>query len=262
MRSESSLGPALLALALLAATGCSGMPLRSRFQLLDPAEQKAFIATYPELSEAERRRLEDGGYPKKLTPQQESRISDRIASLDIEASPSAESYSKEKTVILKAWLRYEDGRRADATRDVTWSVQPGFARLDGNELLLECAHSDVEVSAEFFGQRTGRRTFRIRKPLEEIEIRQDQAFSGFNVDGIARVLLQAFCQDRSSSDVSCQATWKSRSPAIEIAGCGYVRVRDPELLAKDPAVNVEATYGGLKSARKLRFTPTRAVPAR
>lgn len=237
------------------AMACSTPSFKDRFPHLDPSDREAFVARYPELTEHERERLESGGYPKKLAGEEAAGKSDRIAALEIHASPDSAVYRDELRIQLQASLKYEDGRSADATRDVIWTVEPRLARIEEHTLVPGCSASDLEVSADFFGQRAGQRTFRIRRPIQGLELRRDEAFSGFSRDAIARFLLQAHCRDGSSSEVSCHTTWRSRSPTVEITGCGYVRVLDPEALRRAPAVELEAEYGGRRIRQTIRLTP-------
>jgi hypothetical protein len=256
--------------ALLALTACiTGRP-RAPAPLPGDADfKRAFLANYPELTPEQRAQmLEEPGQWRALltswnllahfcaqpTPRQRMEFVGttdnhtfrdlRIVIADTAPEPA-----------LKAVLVYRDGRETDVTRDVKWNVEPKLGHVETSEggvprLATACMASDLQVSADFYGQRTGTLWIPVHKELTQLEIRGMESTEN-------GVRLIAWCADGESSDVSCQADWTIQSEAYEIHGCGELRRKSPfDPNAKDTEPTnavIRAAYGELQTAKTLRL---------
>ena len=245
------LSPLILLICLWAAGGCSTPPLRERWSDLTSEERKSFLAHYPEFSPGERDRIESGGLIPEL---REIDIwSEVISRVEITATPS-EHVPREYT--LESTLHYKDGRKKEATRDTVFQVQPALARIEGGRILRHgCAHSEVSIGADFFGEAGGNLKLQLKDSLKELAIKRDPSYEGRNEPGMYRVQAIVTCEDGATSDVSCLATWTTTSKAIELTGCGKVRVLDAKTADTSPGSRIEARYGGKSSSAAFRFAP-------
>jgi hypothetical protein len=263
----------LLLLLLFPLQSCSSPTPRQLYWSLEADSKRVFLAYYPLLNPEQREALLNGSATEvaarswsfenspvgKKSAEMPKLTEDpshyTLKDIHISGNPELEvdEITQGKSINLRAELRYQDGRKADATDDVVWTIEPAtLGHIDGKTLRFACVSSDLIVGADFYHERQGARTFRIRKKVAALEIAVDGASLGFDRSQYVGLKLVARCADGTESEVSCQAQWRSLSPqAVDVSGCGNLTIVSQELVNLDP-VTVSATYGGV--------TTTRAIP--
>lgn len=245
---------ALLSSYSFLSIGCSSTPLLlEKYRLLSLESKRLFIANYPSLRPSQRIDfLEEPGNPAfllnewKILPQKNQKLS----SIEIQTDPLVSSGSE---VPLKAFAIYENGKKLDVTRDVQWQAFPETAKIRDSRLTYTCGHSDIYITANFFDQTEGKFVLQLRKPLREIKIQVADSAQSFDQDEHVELKLSAYCQDGSSEEVSCQASWKVDPSDGKVLGCGYFHL-SPKALKKREAI-VRASYGGSQISQKILLPP-------
>ncbi len=258
----------VLAWAACHGAGCASEPLALSevYRERDMAWRRMFLSYYPELTPERRLEVAAATAPASdfLTAWKvESRFygeaSSRISSVDVgwEAPDPLESGM---AVRPRAILRYADGRSADATPDVLWSASPDLASFEEGEVRFECVWSDIVVSADFLGIRSGSRLLRIRKPLRRLDVGLWDPSAVVDNHGLLRLRATAHCEDGSSTDVSCQATWRNLAPAQEDRPVGRCGTVDAGVVSrgKNDTLRVRVTYGTLTTDFSAE-TPRRSL---
>lgn len=231
----------LLMAALIASSACAGPSFRERFPFLSTSERQAFLARYPDMNADQRQEAESGVPPLKP----DEKLSATIRRLEINLDAEQQLHAK---------LIYQDGRTADATADTEFHVAPSVARIeDRRHLIIDCAHVDLVVNGDFFGEAAGRIVIQSRKAVRTLALRQDEAFAARGHQGNYRLAAAAVCADNTRADVTCLADWHTSSRAIELTGCGKIRVLDEAALrTAASAPIIEARYGGQTARWRLR----------
>lgn len=267
MRSRlDSIASACAVTSLLASCASTPPTLDERYEQMSPPGRQVFLAYYPLLRPPEKA----GEGPLLLADNWRYEAPEIRQHIDhhpeFTENPSTYTLAGVKIlpsrpgplvsgaqVDLQAELLYADGRRANATHDVHWSVQPALARIERTSLRFECVHSDVTVSADFLGERTGSRVIEIRKPLASLELSIDEGSRSLEQTDSVKLRLHALCADGTRSEVSCQADWSARSRGVEARGCGNIRLSPAHA---GSSFSVSASYGGLRISRSFH-TPMR-----
>lgn len=250
-----SVGLLLGAMALWSGCASDVGTLADLYRWRDHEGRRMFLAYYPELSPERRREILASDAPPR----------DLIEAWKVEARYfGPKSYQIERVDIEwdgepirpRAILRYADGRTADASADVQWTVSPPSARLEEGEIRVGCMSSDVEITADFLAIKSGRRTLSARKPLRSLEIAISEETLVVDNHGLLRLKAKVTCEDGTSEDVTCQADWKSRN-AIPVGRCGTVEAGAVSRGKNDTAW-VRVSYGHL-STDFLKPIPRRDI---
>jgi hypothetical protein len=257
-----------IGLALLTAVAaCSTAPKRSHSLLPGDMEfKRAFLAYYPDLSAEQRDQLIGSpdtwrmnltqwgilnrfySQPNPREPLEYSGDTDNHTLRDLRIELADTSSEPE----LKATLVYRDGRSVDATRDVKWTVYPKLGWVEISEhstprLVSGCIDTELEISADFYGERQGTLLLPVKKPIVRLEIQGVESTEN-------AVKLVAWCENGETTDVSCQADWEIQSAEYEVHGCGQLR-RLHAIPAESEPVNavIRAAYGSHETAKTLRL---------
>lgn len=277
--------PELLATLLVLALGaCATDSLRDTYSGLDGIEKQRFLAFYPEVPPDAKKSLAleatepDALYRfvRRQATDEQHRITltddTRVQALIDEFKHGKGDHTRARLeirkdgdgsdrivsgdrVALHARLAYADGRIADATEDVIWTVQPALAWMEGSTLRLGCAASDVEVAADFLGEHQATLRLHLRKPLRSLSLELADADATAARAEFIRFKVIAQCEDGSSADVTCQADWAlgpptaGENPTGELTGCGELR----RASSRVTHARVTASYGGLTVSRDLEL---------
>jgi hypothetical protein len=228
--------------AILPILSCSSTPtLRERFSFLDGDDKQKYLALYPDMTPAER---SDFLTHPALT-EHETETLKKYRS--VQSSALLESLAVSADPKLKAILHYRDGRSVDVTSDTEWDVHPKLARVKGDHLEIFCAHSNFILTGNFLNEVQGSTEIEMRKPLRALSVSLDESTRSFQKTELLKLQAEVSCQDGTSSDVSCQARWFCDSKAVEISGCGDLRV-----VGNAPAeIRVSAEYGGQRASKQI-----------
>jgi hypothetical protein len=265
-------GAGLFILPSLIACSTSA-PLMDRFQNLDYDAKSVFLAYYPYLTADQRNDLLDPGKnPRELIEGWAGQFNDpkkqvgsfdemmnnpanrKITSIEIKTD-SPDVIDKGTQIPLHAFAHYVNGTTVEVTPDTAWRVEPKLGEIEDSTLNFECVQSEISLIANFLGEKESTKVIEIRKPLDSLEMKVPESYTGIDTGYNFQLILLAHCQDGTVSDVSCQASWKSVSSGGKISGCGNFVVSSKEKLVQD-ALNVTASYGNL-SIRKTLQPPSR-----
>ncbi|MGZ3687725.1 MAG: hypothetical protein ACXWPM_00395 [Bdellovibrionota bacterium] len=252
----------ILTFASLGSCSSAPTPL-DLYRSMEAGAKSIFIAYYPQMDAGQRRMLLNVEDPRLARRQVEnwnlqprgldrSPASRTLTSLEIltdQNSPLTDA----RPIPLRAVLHYQDGRSLDVSNDVRWHALPELGAIDRNHVFrTDCAFSDVQVSANFYDEREGTRTFQIRRPLKNLELRVNE--ESLTPDGSEYVSLRliAHCQDGSSSDVSCQASWSMARDFGQIGPCGNTHFQVSKGRYGD-LTPVQASYGGLNVTKTVHL---------
>lgn len=213
----------------------------------------AILANYPEMTPAERSRLEDGGSVPKDWKMPEN-LEQRARLRELEVTPSLKNPIREgMQVSFKGTLHYADGRTADVTQDLTWHTPPALSPMLENQLAFGCLHEDQMVTGEFLGERQAQVRLEFRKPLRSLDIRVSESAESIEKSDFQRLRITAVCEDGTTSDVSCQASWTILSKGFESLGCGYLKM-SRKTGGRRP-ITIRASYGDREIERTLDLPP-------
>jgi len=222
-----------------------------RFHDLDAEWKQMYVAFYPTLSNKQRREfLEGEHHPYALLrkwnkdvrwfreeelPSGASairwvapRAAYTLRSLEIRTDRGS-PILRGTGFVATAILHYEDGREADVSQDVHWSVSPSpRVRIEKGRVEFGCIHEEVSVSAEFLDERKQILPIPVLKPLKSFKISLEDRAQDFRGDGYLELTANAVCEDGSQERVSCQANWTTTREIGEIVGCGQFRLLDAQ----------------------------------
>lgn len=252
----------LLCIALvLGVSSCSTFGSKKNRNLweLDLEQRAFFIAYYPSLTPPQRRelisRIEDA---KELIEKWElpeglerDAKNTTLTQLEITRSGSGPLNRGDRTW-FKATLHYANGKTVDVTQDVRWSATPEMVKIKGNRLDYGCIHSDAVVSADFYYQKQGSLLLPFNKKVVSLRLERSEAAPAADVSDHMPLKVIANCDDGTSTDVSCQATWETNPRFGSFGMCGNLALatRSHDL---DEKVPVSVTYGDITIAQQ--FTP-------
>ncbi len=244
-------------LGLISFAACASAPSGHHDYTKLPHDTKvAFLAIYPLLTAGQRENALQGGMSaEEIAEAGDMDLSSLILNyrtltprtLEIDASDlkpkEADSFTP------RAILIYRDGRKVDATHHTRWDIHPKLANVHQGIVETECTHSDVSLTGTFLGELVATHTLKYRKPLARLEVRvASRAEGASSTTDTVELEVIAHCEDGTSSNISCQADWKTASPG-RIRRCG---VYEPE---KNPpqSIDVTVTYGNLTVNRTLKM---------
>ena len=274
---RSKLFTALLTTSLAASfsfAGCSHTPpITDRYISMDSDRKIAFLAYYPDLTPEQRDEFLsfDADPPRdmikdwKITPSRnfDDVVGDprthTITSLEIKPVDSQIVVKAGHAMTFKAIAHYADQREVDVTSDAVWRATPDQVDMKKGKTQFGCLHSEGDVSANFLNEQQGSVPVVYELPIHNLELRISDSYLAANHDFGYRLTVIAHCEDGSTADVSCQATYKSDSDFAEITGCGNLTIGSPDKdrnkfnehsTSADP-LRISAQYGGVGVSREL-----------
>jgi hypothetical protein len=267
----NGLGAILLACFLSA---CASTPsMTDRYVSVDSDRKIAFLAYYPDLTPDQRDELlsPDSDSPRdlikswKIHPSRDfdDMVSDprthTISRLEIKPIDAQIVVKSGHSLSFKAIAHYADQREVDVTENAVWKATPDQVEVKKGQTKFGCLHSEGDVSANFLNEQQGSVPVEYELPIHRLELRVSDAYLAANHDFSYRLTVIAHCEDGSSADVSCQATYKPESDFAQISGCGNLTIGSPDKernrfnehsSSADP-LRVSAQYGGAFVTREL-----------
>ena len=258
----------------LSFSGCASTPsMTDRYVSVDSDRKIAFLAYYPDLTPEQRDELlsPDSDPPRALIkawnahPSRDfdDMVSDpqthTIKRLEIKPIDAQIVVKSGHSLSFKAIAHYADQREADVTEDAVWKATPEQVEVKKGKTKFGCLHSEGDVSANFINEQQGSVPVEYELPIHQLELRISDAYLAANHDFSYRLTVIAHCEDGSTADVSCQATYKPESDFAQISGCGNLTIGSPDKernrfnehsTSADP-LRVSAQYGGASVTREL-----------
>jgi hypothetical protein len=255
-------------------SACSSTPsITDRYISIDSDRKIAFLAYYPDLTPVQRDELLDpySDSPRNLiknwnvTPSRtfDDVVTDprshTITNLEIKPVDSQIVVKSGHAMTFKAIAHYADQREADVTSDAVWKATPDQVDIKKGKIQFGCLHSEGDVSANFLNEQQGSVPVEYELPIHNLELRISDSYLAANHDFGYQLTVIAHCEDGSTADVSCQATYKSESDFAEVTGCGNLTIGSPDKdrhkfnessTSADP-LRVSAQYGGTSVSREL-----------